>query len=110
MNEGRKLESEYMLKQMLWDTNHNKQFKESVEEYEKRQIKLEQQRLQKQKELAAQYNLNHPVKISVAGEPLVSLDNKGNTLINRMKKIDENFEVIQSTVSQFLKLNQDKIT
>ncbi len=96
--EGRKLENEYILKQMIWDANHNKNhYKESVEEYEKRQRHLEQMRLKKQQEGRGVQN-DQNIVISVAGEPLVSTDKKGNTLLNKMRQIDENFDDIQNIV------------
>lgn len=100
--EGRKLENEYILKQMIWDANHNKNhYKESVEEYEKRQKCLEQMRLKKQQEQGKGVENGQNIVISVAGEPLVSTDKKGNTLLNKMRQIDENFDDIQDIVSEF---------
>ena len=101
LTEGRKLENEYLLKQMLWDANHNKNaYKESVEEYEKKQRILEQQRLLKQQEqLMPALRTSQNMPISVAGEPLVSVDKKGNTLFNKMQRIEENFEDIQNIVT-----------
>ncbi len=98
--EGRKLENEYILKQMMWDANHNKNaYKESVEEYEKKQRNLEQQRLKNQQDQIMPL-LKHAqnMPISVAGEPLVSVDKKGNTLFNKMQRIEENFDDIQNIV------------
>ena len=69
-NEGRKLESEYILKQLLWDKKHNiqvtnnnkintfEQFKQALDEYDDAQENIE---------------------INVAGEPLQTVDSKGFT-------------------------------
>jgi hypothetical protein len=85
-----------MLKQMLWD--NNKMYKQSVEEYERKQKSLELLRLQQQQQYNSQFQQMHPMKISVAGEPVVQLDRRGNALVNKMKQIDENFEDIQNMV------------
>jgi WD40 repeat protein len=100
--EGRKLENEYILKQMVWDANHNnKMYKESVEEYERKQRYLEQQRLKKQQEnLMPSLRIDQKIPISVAGEPLVSVDKKGHTLLNKMQRIEENFEDIQNILTK----------
>lgn len=99
LNEGRKLENEYMLKQLLWD--NRLQYKESVEEYERKQKNLAQLRLQSQQKS----NLNvepikEPMRILVAGEPVVTQDKRGNNIFNKMRKIDENFEDIQTMLSK----------
>ena len=96
LNENRKLESEYMLKQMFWD--NNKMYKESVEEYEKKQKNLELMRLKEQQQFNSQFQTNQPMKISVAGEPAVQVDRRGNALFNKMRQIDENFTDIQNMV------------
>jgi hypothetical protein len=100
--EGRKLENEYILKQMVWDANHNnKMYKESVEEYERKQRYLEQQRLKKQQEnLMPSLRIDQNIPISVAGEPLISVDKKGHTLLNKMQRIEENFEDIQNILTK----------
>ena len=96
LNEGRKLENEYMIKQLLWD--NRLQYKESVEEYEKKQKHLELMRLQKQSQNCSEL-IREPVQVLVAGEPIQRQDIRGNNIFNKMKKIDENFEDIK------LKLN-----
>ena len=96
LNENKKLENEYILKQMFWD--NNKMYKESVEEYEKKQKNLELMRLQQQQQFNAQFEPSKPMKISVGGEPAVQFDKRGNTMYNKMKQIDENFEDIQQMV------------
>ncbi len=95
MNENRKLENEYMLKQMFWD--NNKMYKESVEEYERKQKHLEQLRAKQHQQFSAQYQTD-PMKICVAGEPAFQVDSRGNTLFNKMRQIDENFDDIQVMV------------
>lgn len=95
MNENRKLENEYMLKQMFWD--NNKMYKESVEEYEQKQRHLEQMRTRQHQQFSAQFQTD-PMKICVAGEPAVQVDGRGNTLFNKMRQIDENFDDIQVMV------------
>jgi hypothetical protein len=103
--EGRKLENELMLKQLMWEKGQqqssNKFYKETVEEYERRQMKLEQENL-RLTNVNFDPNVNKNLKISVSGEPLVSVDKQGNKIINRMKKVNEDFPVIQS------KLNNQK--
>lgn len=96
LNEGRKLENEYLIKQMLWD--NKVQYKESVEEYERKQKSLEQMRLQKQQQTYEQ--VREPMRILVAGEPVVQQDTRGNNIFNKMKKIDENFEDIQTMLQR----------
>ena len=98
LTEGRKLENEYVLKQMVWDAARtNKMYRESVEEYESRQRHLEQQRLKRQQESAMpSLRMEQSMPISVAGEPLVSVDKRGHTLVNKMQRIEENFDDIQN--------------
>ena len=101
--ESRKLENEYLLKE-LWDRQHNtsKLYKQSVDEYEKRQTGLERIRVARQhSEFTA--NISCPradqsVSINVAGEPLVSTDRRGKKLLNKMKMIDENYADIETMV------------
>ena len=97
VNENRKLENEYMMKQMFWD--NNKMYKETVEEYERKQKNLQQQRLKQQQQFNSQFQTDQPLKINVAGEPAVKVDRRGNTFFNKMKQIDENFDDIQSMVN-----------
>ncbi len=87
-NENRKLENEYMLKQMFYD--NNKMYRESVEEYERKQKSIEEMNRAR-----TQMNLQ-PMKVSVAGEPAVQKDLRGNMLYNKMRQIDENFDDIQN--------------
>ncbi len=94
LTEGRKLENEFILKQMLWDTNRNRMYKQSVEEYERKQTELEEMRLRKQQELLN----SQKMPISVAGEPLVSTDKHGNKMFNKMRAIDENFDDLEQIV------------
>lgn len=85
-----------MMKQMFYD--NNKMYKESVEEYERKQKALEQQRLMEQQQYNSKFQLSQPMRISVAGEPAVKMDMRGNTLFNKMQQIDENFDDIQNMV------------
>lgn len=107
LTEGRKLENEFLLKQMLWENQqNNKLYKQSVEEYEKRQRKLEEMRLKNQRSdyIAPQLLTDKNMSIKVAGEPLFRTDNRGNTLINKMRYIEENFDDIETLVIDFLKV------
>ena len=88
LNEGKKLENEYLLKQMLWDKHNNQmqfkptfqQFKQTIEDYNVAQT-------------TAQVNIN------VAGEPIKYTDAQtGVTFMNKMRKIDENFDEIEDQV------------
>lgn len=91
---------------MLWDKAqaqiNNKMYKQSVEEYEKRQRKLDNQRVRNQKN-GTQPNLpkDGVASMTVGGEPVLLADNDGNVLFNKMKKIDENFDEIQYIVYFF---------
>ena len=91
---------------MLWEKaknqQNNKMYRESVEEYEKKQKYLAEVRLNEQQSssLATLPNEKN-ISISVGGEPLFSHDRHGNTLFNKMKKIDENFDEIQDIVNEF---------
>jgi len=104
LNEGRKLENEYLLKQMLWDNKLH--YKQSVEEYERKQKHLEQLRFQKQQHQQQIINseFKDPMKILVAGEPVITQDKRGNNIFNKMKKIDENFDDIQTMLNNNAKL------
>ena len=85
-----------MLKQMFSD--NNKMYKESVEEYERKQRNLELLRLKQQQQYNSQFQTDQPMKISVAGEPAIKVDRRGNTLFNKMQQIDENFDDIERMV------------
>jgi len=87
-NENRKIESEFMLKKMFYD--NNRMYKESVEEYERKQKTIEE--MNRLKLLSSQQGL----KVSVAGEPAFQKDLRGNILYNKMRQIDENFDDIQN--------------
>ena len=88
---------------MIWDKTqnqiNNRMYQQSVEEYERRQKQLEKQRKQQQNgggdedRVMSLPNANREA-ISVAGEPLMSADLRGNMIFNKMKKIDEDFDEI----------------
>ena len=64
-----------------------------MEEYERKQRALEEQRM---------LHLNKiNIKVSVAGEPAVHMDMRGNVLFNKMRQIDENFDDIQDMVGEY---------
>ena len=91
MNEGRKLETEYMLKQMIKDTT-SKKIRESVEEYERKQKYLEQLNNQNQPKIQT----NATMSIKVDGEPYLIKDHNGNDQFNKMKRINEDLDKIQA--------------
>lgn len=79
-------------------------YQQSVEEYERRQKQLEKQRKQQQngggdEERVMSLPSANRETISVAGEPLMSADLRGNMIFNKMKKIDEDFDEIEFEVS-----------
>jgi hypothetical protein len=106
LTEGRKLESEYMFKQLLWEKAqnqmNNKMYKQSVDEYEKRQRHLENVRLRNQQAQSGHAKISSEdvdaARIMVGGEPVLASDKHGHVLFNKMKKIDENFDEIQNIV------------
>jgi hypothetical protein len=88
MNEGRKLENEYLLKQMLWDKqNIQTQFKPTFQQYKKSIEDYDD----------VQNNVQ--VNVNVAGEPVKYTDSYGVTFMNTMRKIDENFDEIENKLS-----------
>jgi hypothetical protein len=88
---------------MIWETNNKLQYKESVDEYEKRQKRLEEARLKEQQinrfNLVTSIQPIEEMKISIAGEPLVGIDKRGRTVLNKMRRIEENLNEIENTVS-----------
>jgi hypothetical protein len=104
MSEGLKLENEYLLKQLLWDANNNKQFKQSVEEYEKNQMKIEEQR--RKEHLIANEStykkVDQKVEVTVASEPLITKDKKGKIAFNKMKIVNEDLKDIENLVIYLL--------
>jgi hypothetical protein len=85
LNEAKKLENEYLLKQMLWDKQIQlkptfQQFKKSLDDYDHAQKTAQ-------------------ISVNVAGEPLKLTDSNGFTYMNKMRCIDENFDEIENEVS-----------
>lgn len=113
MSEGKKLQNEYMLKQMLWDkavnSKQNNYYKQNVMEYERRNMLVGQQLLSEQQRSFDRSNVNSSKinKITVGGEPTVVKDRDGHTIFNKMKKIDENFDEINNSIKK--KSNQNQI-
>lgn len=77
----------------MWDANHNKMYKESVEEYERKQKYLEQLAAQSQPKL--QTNANLAIRV------VTQESNRRNPeeVVCKMRQIDENFDEIQNNVS-----------
>ena len=88
LSEGKKLENEYLLKQMLWDKQYNQtQFKPTFQQFKKSLDDFDDA------QQAAQFSVN------VAGEPIKCTDSNGFMYLNKMRCIDENFDEIENKVS-----------
>jgi hypothetical protein len=88
-NEGKKLENEFMLKQLYVDKELNRQNQRLI--YDDHKQKMSQH---------TDYNSKN-IEVNVAGLPVQYFDTNGNAYLNKMKRIDENFDDIENNVIEF---------
>lgn len=90
--EGQKLDNEFILKRMLWD-NKNQQGSNSALLNERSTYKDFKDNLSRYESIQNNFEVN------VAGKPTRYTDENGSTYMNKMRKIDENFDEIEKNVS-----------
>jgi hypothetical protein len=102
--EGQKLDNEFILKKMLWD-NKNQKGSNSVALNERSTFKDFKDNLSRYESIQNKFEIN------VAGKPTRYTDENGSTYVNKMRKIEENFDdlehhviIIKLNVNFFLKV------